>query len=643
MSWLHSKKHKEKEREKEREKEVAALSANFQASMQLRSPGSPSTATNGHYTQTSATATATAAGAVGAAAAPSASSGSSHLLSTSPAGSTSSTASGGGSHPHQQGTNGRAEPAKNGMLVIRVVEARGLTLPPGSSNVPFVPKQQQQQQQQGANARESLQRKWWLPYAVLEFDKNEVLIDALGGELSNPVWQYRAHFDVSRDSDVQLSIYIRTPSAKSDAKGANQMKDGDSSSQDVFLGNVKLEPRWDEQMQDEWFTLQGGTGKVRVQLAFKRDNANTPLTIDAFDLLKVIGKGSFGKVMQVRKRDTSRIYAMKIIRKAHIISRSEVNHTLAERTVLAQINNPFIVPLKFSFQSPEKLYLVLAFVNGGELFHHLQREGRFSEERSRFYAAELLCALECLHGFNVVYRDLKPENILLDYTGHIALCDFGLCKLGMTETETTNTFCGTPEYLAPELLLGQGYTKTVDWWTLGVLLYEMLTGLPPFYDENIHEMYRKILQDELRFPEDVAPDARSLLSALLTRDPNQRLGNNGSSAIKQHPFFKAISFSQLMAKKIQPPFKPSVSSAIDTSNFDEEFTSEVPLDSVVESSFLSETVQLQFKGFTYNPAQDGVLGSVVQSSGLGTSGDRNSGGAMSSSRGNHLRNGGFDR
>ncbi|KAF9970385.1 AGC protein kinase Gad8 [Actinomortierella ambigua] len=632
MSWLHSKKHKEKEREKEREKEkeVAALSANFQSSMQLKSPGSPSASSNGHTAQSTTAASA---------------SGSSHLLSTSPAGSTSSTTS--GSHPQQQGgtngSGGRADPAKNGMLVIRVVEARGLTLPPGSSNVPFVPKQQQQQQQT-SNSRESLQRKWWLPYAVLEFDKNEVLIDALGGELSNPVWQYRAHFDVSRDSDVQLSIYIRTPNAKSmDGKSASQMKDGDSSSQDVFLGNVKLEPRWDEQMQDEWFTLQGGTGKVRVQLAFKRDNANTPLTIDAFDLLKVIGKGSFGKVMQVRKRDTSRIYAMKIIRKAHIISRSEVNHTLAERTVLAQINNPFIVPLKFSFQSPEKLYLVLAFVNGGELFHHLQREGRFSEERSRFYAAELLCALECLHGFNVVYRDLKPENILLDYTGHIALCDFGLCKLGMTETETTNTFCGTPEYLAPELLLGQGYTKTVDWWTLGVLLYEMLTGLPPFYDENIHEMYRKILQDELRFPDDVAPDARSLLSALLTRDPNQRLGNNGSSAIKQHPFFKAISFTQLMAKKIQPPFKPSVSSAIDTSNFDEEFTSEVPLDSVVESSFLSETVQLQFKGFTYNPAQDGVLGSVVQSSGLGTSGDRSSGGAMSSSRGNHLRNGGYDR
>ncbi|KAF9950660.1 AGC protein kinase Gad8 [Mortierella alpina] len=617
MSWLHSKKHKEKEREKEREKEkekeTAALSASFNAQLQVKSSPSASS---------SATAVASAKG-NGHSQTPSSSS----SYSSTPPGSAQSPSLSGQSSQRNGGPSS-AKPEggalKSGLLIIRVVEGRDLTLPPGHTNPPFVPKQQPVP----TSNRESLQRKWWLPYAVLEFDKNEVLIDALGGELAKPVWQYRANFDVSRVSDVQLSLYIRIPNPKVVAaldKSNGNIMEGESSSEDVFLGNVKLEPHWDEQMRDDWFTLQGGTGEVRVQVAFKRDSANTPLTIDAFDLLKVIGKGSFGKVMQVRKRDTSRIYAMKIIRKAHIISRSEVNHTLAERTVLAQINNPFIVPLKFSFQSPEKLYLVLAFVNGGELFHHLQREGRFSEERSRFYAAELMCALECLHGFNVVYRDLKPENILLDYTGHIALCDFGLCKLGMTETETTNTFCGTPEYLAPELLLGQGYTKTVDWWTLGVLLYEMLTGLPPFYDENIHEMYRKILQDELRFPDEVAPEARALLSALLTREPNQRLGNNGSSAIKQHPFFKPISFTQLMAKKLQPPFKPSVSSAIDTSNFDEEFTSEVPLDSVVESSFLSETVQLQFKGFTYNPANDGVLGASMANhhgSALGSSGDR---------------------
>ncbi len=347
--------------------------------------------------------------------------------------------------------------------------------------------------------RQSMQRKqcWWLPYLVLEFDKNEILIDAIGGDVQGPTWMFRAHFDVSRISEISLQTYLRSGDGHQQQQEANRDAHGDDvmGVSDIYLGGVKFVPDFENQRtSDAWYPLAGGNGQIHVQVSYRSDSRSS-LNMDAFELLKVIGKGSFGKVMQVRKRDTSRIYALKTIRKAHIVSRSEVTHTLAERTVLAQVNNPFIVPLKFSFQSPDKLYLVLAFINGGELFHHLQREGRFNEERSRFYAAELLCALEHLHGFNVVYRDLKPENILLDYTGHIALCDFGLCKLNMGDQETTNTFCGTPEYLSPELLLGQGYTKAVDWWTLGVLLYEMLTGLPPFYSEDVNEMYRKILQD----------------------------------------------------------------------------------------------------------------------------------------------------
>lgn len=331
------------------------------------------------------------------------------------------------------------------------------------------------------------------------------------------------------------------------------------------------------------------------------------MTIDQYDLLKVIGKGSFGKVMQVRKKDTGRIYAMKIIRKVNIVERSEVEHTLAERNVLAKIDNPFIVNLKFSFQSPDKLYLVLAFVNGGELFHHLQNEGCFSEQRAKFYTAELLLALECLHNLNVIYRDLKPENILLDYTGHIALCDFGLCKLNMAGQETTNTFCGTPEYLAPELLMGQAYTKVVDWWTLGILLYEMIVGLPPFYSENVNEMYKRILEDPLRFPFDqqlgkpvVSPLAQDLLKKLLDRNPQFRMGCTGPDIIKAHPFFSDIDWYRLSKKQITPPFRPYVSSATDTSNFSEEFTNEMPTDSVMENApALSNSIQEQFQGFTY--------------------------------------------
>ncbi|KAI7867750.1 kinase-like domain-containing protein [Spinellus fusiger] len=479
---------------------------------------------------------------------------------------------------------------KSGVLLIRVVEAHdispplGVAIPPPSSS---------------HRSRDSLTRRqnWWLPYVVLEFDKNEVLIDALGGNTAHPVYQYRAHFDVSRSSDVSISIYMRHPPSQ-----------GDHPTNDYFLGAVKWSPNFDStKFDDQVLPIAGGTGVMHVQLCYTPQQQNQPIAFDAFDLLRVIGRGSFGKVYVVRKKDTNRIYAMKVLRKSRIISRSEVTHTMAEKTVLAKIRNPFIVPLKFAFQSPDKLYLVLAFINGGELFHHLQVEGKFDEERSRFYTAELLCALECLHDYDVIYRDLKPENILIDYNGHIALCDFGLCKLNMKGNDKTNTFCGTPEYLAPELLLGQGYTKTVDWWTLGVLLYEMMTGLPPFYDENTNEMYRKILQDELRFPEEMSEEAKGLLRGLLTRDPNERLGNSGPEAIKNHPFFASIDWQKLMQKKVQPPFKPSVDGSNDTSNFDEEFTSEAPQESVVDESQISKTMQEQFAGFTYNPANDGVM------------------------------------
>lgn len=214
---------------------------------------------------------------------------------------------------------------------------------------------------------------------------------------------------------------------------------------DLFLAGVKIAPSFDaQQTVEQWYSAQSGAGQFLVQIAYQPAQHQEPLTIESFELLRVIGKGSFGKVMQVRKKDTGRIYALKTIRKAHIVSRHEVTHTLAERTVLGQVQNPFIVGLKFSFQTADKLYLGLPYTNGGELFHHLQNEGRFSEERSRFYAAELLCALEHLHSFHVIYRDLKPENILLDYNGHIALCDFGLCKLNMSESDRTNsgwTYC----------------------------------------------------------------------------------------------------------------------------------------------------------------------------------------------------------
>ncbi|KAF8443826.1 Pkinase-domain-containing protein [Boletus edulis BED1] len=519
------------------------------------------------------------------------------------------------STPKPPGTAEQQAHLRSGMLTIRIFAGRGLSLAPGVQVPEVIQKALESSPpapRRPASNRESFQRKrnWWLPYIVLEFDNNQVLVDAMGGDLANPVWNYRATFDVSRTSNISVSAYLRTATA---------VHSQEDMGNDLLIARAQITPALDgHHASDQWYPATAGSGSFHLKVDY-RPIRSEPLTIEVFELLKVIGKGSFGKVMQVRKKDTLRVYALKTIRKAHIASRpGEITHILAERTVLALVNNPFIVPLKFSFQNPDKLYLVMSFVNGGELFYHLQREGKFDQDRSRFYAAELLCALEHLHSFNVVYRDLKPENILLDYTGHIALCDFGLCKLNMSETEKTNTFCGTPEYIAPELLESQGYTKTVDWWTLGVLLYEMMTGLPPFYDENVNTMYQRILMDPLVFPSDISTEAKSVMTGLLQRDPTRRLGANGGEEIKKHPFFaKYVDWNLLLQKKIQPPFKPSVESVLDVANFDPDFTNEEAQDSVVEDSHLSETVQDQFKGFTYNPANEHLSESVSYSHVMG--------------------------
>ncbi len=209
---------------------------------------------------------------------------------------------------------------------------------------------------------------------------------------------------------------------------------------------------------------------------------------------------------QVRKKDTERIYAMKVLSKKVIVQKKEVAHTVGERNILVRTalsESPFIVGLKFSFQTPTDLYLVTDYMSGGELFWHLQKEGKFLEPRAKFYIAELILALEHLHNHDIVYRDLKPENILLDANGHIALCDFGLSKANLSSNSTTNTFCGTTEYLAPEVLLDDsGYTKLVDFWSLGVLVFEMCCGWSPFYAEDTQQMYKNIAFGKVRFPKE---------------------------------------------------------------------------------------------------------------------------------------------
>ncbi|KAK0104691.1 hypothetical protein ONS95_004964 [Cadophora gregata] len=427
--------------------------------------------------------------------------------------------------------------------------------------------------------------------------------------MTNPKWDTEAVFDVvGSDARINLTIYDR------------------SSAAEEFLGHVDLEANLTENDNSPikgWFPLRGRNdtdtglpGEIYVEITFQQTEKKH-YGPDDFQILKLIGKGTFGQVYQVRKKDTRRIYAMKVLQKKVIVQKKEVAHTVGERNILvrtAMADSPFIVGLKFSFQTPTDLYLVTDYMSGGELFWHLQKEGRFDEKRAKFYIAELILALQHLHMHDIVYRDLKPENILLDANGHIALCDFGLSKANLTKNATTNTFCGTTEYLAPEVLLDEaGYTKMVDFWSLGVLVFEMCCGWSPFYAEDTQQMYKNIAFGKVRFPrETLTVEGRNFVKGLLNRNPKHRLGaTDDAEELKRHPFFADIDWDALTKKLITPPFKPKLKSETDTSNFDPEFTNALNGASslnaraaalaagVATSTPLSPGMQANFKGFTF--------------------------------------------
>ncbi|KAL2866742.1 serine/threonine protein kinase SCH9 [Aspergillus lucknowensis] len=426
--------------------------------------------------------------------------------------------------------------------------------------------------------------------------------------VTDPHWNHEAVFDVFGDqSEVDISVYDRNNS-------------------EAFMGHVRLcvNLKEDNSRLEGWFPLAARaagdsqvSGEIHMEMRFEKTEKKQVGPND-FQILKLIGKGTFGQVYQVKKKDTRRIYAMKVLSKKVIIQKKEVAHTLGERNILvrtAMAASPFIVGLKFSFQTPTDLYLVTDYMSGGELFWHLQKEGRFQEPRAKFYIAELILALQHLHDHDIVYRDLKPENILLDANGHIALCDFGLSKANLTQNDTTNTFCGTTEYLAPEVLLDeQGYTKMVDFWSLGVLVFEMCCGWSPFYAEDTQQMYKNIAFGKVRFPRDaLSTEGRNFVKGLLNRNPKHRLGAKGDAKeLMAHPFFHDINWEALSRKEVIPPFKPKLKSDTDTSNFDPEFTNALDLSSslndraaalangfMAASTPLSPGMQANFKGFTF--------------------------------------------
>lgn len=355
--------------------------------------------------------------------------------------------------------------------------------------------------------------------------------------------------------------------------------------------------------------------EVPVSGATKQSSSTGHMSLDKFDLIKVIGRGSYAKVFLVEYKMNRKCYAMKVIKKTTVNDDEDIDWVQTEKHVFEQAtNHPFLVGLHSCFQTESRLFFIIEYLCGGDLMYHMQNKRKLPEDHARFYSAEIAIALDFLHSRGIIYRDLKLDNVLLDIEGHIKLTDYGMCKEGLGKGEKTSTFCGTPNYIAPEMLRGEDYGFSIDWWALGVLMYEMMAGRSPFepVNENPSEnpdlhtedhLFQVILEKPIRIPRNLSVRAASVLKAFLQKAPEDRLGTyDGLREIQQHLFFKQIDWQAMEQKLIQPPYRPPVQSERDLTNIDKLFTNEPVVLTPDSPNTLARIQQTEFDGFEYiNP------------------------------------------
>ncbi|KAI9301771.1 camp-dependent protein kinase 1 [Cunninghamella echinulata] len=358
----------------------------------------------------------------------------------------------------------------------------------------------------------------------------------------------------TQSSDIaSTAVSINTPEKKHEEKGAN--------------GHTTTTINNSTNQQQQGYSRSTLTSVFNDQSILQQRQNRPKLKLSDFQMLRTLGTGSFGRVHLVQSRVNARYYAIKVLKKTEVVRLKQVEHTNNEKHILESVAHPFLVNMWGTFQDTVNLYMVLDYVCGGEMFSILRRSQRFPDHVAKFYAGEVVLAIEYLHSKDIIYRDLKPENILLDAQGHIKITDFGFAK---HVPDVTWTLCGTPDYLAPEVIQSRGYGKAVDWWSLGILIFEMLAGHPPFFDDDHLKLYEKILAGRIKWPTYFDPNGKDLLKRLLTADLSKRFGNlkGGSEDIKRHPWFDGVDFNRLLARQIRPPYVPTIRGDGDASHFD---------------------------------------------------------------------------